>query len=112
MELDAETLAAMRGEVDTANASAGDYRMELMRKNCPTAGQAANVARHERRKEARGPLMDAIAMWAGHERAAGRPDSQSYRKFYLRFGVDTLTAQTLDEKETKLLTEKINEAIG
>ena len=41
-------------------------------------------------------LRRAIAWWAGFHRAVGRPDSEIYRRFYLAFGVDVLSAQALN----------------
>jgi hypothetical protein len=44
------------------------------------------------------------------QRAAGRPDSESYRLFYFNFGVDVLSAQALgraDAEKLKLSIDKV-----
>lgn len=42
--------------------------------------------------QAHGRLKAAIEQWAGCERAKGRTDSESYRRFYLTTGIDVLEA--------------------
>lgn len=50
----------------------------------------ATMARHAAQER----LRNAIAQWAGVQRSLGRPDQQSYRRFYIATGVDVLTALT------------------
>lgn len=52
-------------------------------------------------------LTDVIAHWAGQQRAIGRPDDESYRRFYLTLGVDVLTAQTLPRADMEKLANTI-----
>lgn len=55
-------------------------------------------------------LTNAIALWAGHERARGRSDAESYRRFYHGTGgIDVLSALSLDRKEMQQLTENIRQ---
>ena len=53
-------------------------------------------------------LREAIAWWGGYQRAAGRPDAESYRRFWFAFGTDVLSAQALGTKEAQELTGRIN----
>jgi DNA repair protein RadD len=62
------------------------------------AGKAA-VNRSIERHAAQQRLSDAIALWAGHQRAKGRPDGESYRRFYLAAGIDVLSALALPRDE-------------
>jgi len=107
-ELDAAALAAMRGEIEAIDKDPEQYRAELMAKRMPQVGQLANVKRHVARQEAQAQLRYAIALWAGYQRAAGRPDSESYRRFWFAFGTDVLSAQALGTKEAVELTCHIN----
>jgi len=107
-ELDAATLEAMRGSVAEIDKDPEQYRAELMAKRVPQIGQLANVKRHVERQETQGELRDAIALWAGHQRAAGRPDRESYRRFFFRYGIDVLSAQALGTKEAAELKGRIN----
>lgn len=107
-ELDAATLAAMRGEIERVDMDPEAYRIELAGRRVPIIGQLANVKRHAARQDAQAELRDAIAWWAGYQRAALRPDSESYRRFYFAFGVDVLTAQTLGTKEATALAASVH----
>lgn len=101
-ELDAETLARMRGEIARIDAN-------------PVIpyGAAPEVAgairkRHWERQGAQATLRNAIAWWAGLQEALGNSESESYRRFYFEFGVDVAGAQTLGAREAQELTERIN----
>lgn len=107
VELDAETLAAMRGDVARVDMDPEAYRLQLSQQRVPLIGQLANVKRHAERQAAQSVLRDRIAMWAGWQRHAGRPDSESYRRFYFAFGVDVLTAQTLGVSEAMQLAARV-----
>lgn len=68
----------------------------------------ATMRRHDEHREAQGELRTAIAWWAGVRRDAhGDDDSTSYKRFYRRFGVDVLTAQSLKTAEAKKLHDLI-----
>lgn len=111
-ELSPEVLAAMRGEVERVDMDKEAYRLALVAKGTPAIGQLAHVKRHVAKQEAQTTLRESIAWWAGHQRAQGRPDSESYRRFYFRFGIDVLSAQSLKSAESAELTQRINEHIG
>ena len=67
---------------------------------------------HRIRQEAQGALRESIALWAGHQRAKGRPDSEIYRRFYFKFGTDIMTAQTLGRPDAHNLTERIDSSFS
>lgn len=106
-ELDDATLARMRGEIDAIDIPIEQYHIDLIKKHCPPVGIHANVKRRLILQEAQGRLRNLIATWGAVRRLAGDPDSVSYRKFYLRYGVDVLTAQTLPTNDAVSLAEKI-----
>lgn len=133
IELSPEVLAAMRGEKEKVDMSVEDfkatlqtpedYRAELVSKNVPLIGQLGNVKRfvekqqtailaHMNDQQAQESLRASISWWAGYQRAQGRPDSESYRRFYFMFGVDVLTAQALTAGPALTLAGQINEQLG
>lgn len=59
--------------------------------------------------EAQKNLSNAIAQWAAIQRSLGRPDTESYKRFYLTLGVDVLTALSAErtKQEYEELTFKI-----
>jgi superfamily II DNA or RNA helicase len=102
LELDAETLAALRGTIAKVD---GDAVIPY--------GAAPEVVgavrrRHWERREAQQALRNSIAWWAGLESAQGRGESESYRRFYHRFGLDVANAQTLGAREAAELMERVN----
>ncbi len=119
-ELDADTLAAMRGEVAKVDRpideAVAEYRADLMRKHTPTIGVMAHTKRFAVKLEAQqtaiGALREIMAIWAGHYRAAGRDDSEIFRRFYLRYGVDWLSAQALSAEAALTLGERVAMDIG
>lgn len=119
-ELDEETLAKMRGEVAKVDRpmdeAIAEYRADLMRRHTPTIGVMAHTKRFavklEKQQTAIGALREIMALWAGHHRAAGRDDSEIFRRFYLRYGVDWLSAQALDADAALTLGERVANDIG
>lgn len=100
-ELSPEVLAVMRGEVAKLDAA-------------PTVSWntkdvvANSIAKANRdRQAAQGQLRDAIATWAGWNRHMGRSDAEGYKRFFLKFGVDALTAQTLPAGDALTLENRI-----
>lgn len=74
------------------------------------AGRRAQAARDMEEQEY---LRDTIAWWAGVQRDIyGRADSESYVRFYRKFGVDVYTAQSLGASKAKVLNDLIWEDIG
>jgi superfamily II DNA or RNA helicase len=100
-ELDAETLAMLRGDIARID---GDAIIPY--------GAAPDVAgavrrRHFERREAQADLRNSIAWWAGLEAAQGRGESESYRRFFYKFGVDVANAQTLGAREAGELSCRV-----
>lgn len=106
-ELDAATLTQMRSSLERVDMNPSDYRDLLTRQGVPQIGIMANVKRHIARQETVGTLRDILALWGGYERAAGLSDKEIMRKFYLTYGVDLWTAQTLKQDEMLSLAERV-----
>jgi hypothetical protein len=64
--------------------------------------------RWRERQEAQTSLRHAIAVWAGEGRDAGKSDQEMYRTFFVRYGVDVLTAKSLGATEANDLRDKIS----
>lgn len=103
MEIDAETLAKMRGEVDL---------IENGQPKIPYgADDAITGALHKHfkaRQSAQQELRDTINLWAGIQtQVHDRTESNAYRLFYHTYGMDVLSAQAMKTKEMMNLTEEI-----
>lgn len=107
MELDPEVLAQMRGEVDHVNLDAQAIFNAVINQGGGKKAAYAAFNRHNDRRNAQNQLRETIALWAGYQRQAGRPDAESYKRFYWRYGIDVLSAQALGRPDAEKLTEKI-----
>lgn len=95
-ELSEETLRLMRGEIDQAPTfprGADDM----------TIGRLKRL--HWERQEAQKALRLAMMQWGGGERTGH--ESRSQREFYLRYGVDVLSAMALNAKDATDLQQRI-----
>ncbi|MEG1884857.1 MAG: DEAD/DEAH box helicase [Alistipes sp.] len=108
IELDPFILEKMRSEKARVDMHPEAFRVELSAKRVPMIGQQAQVNRHIERQFAQTGLRDSLAWWGGYQRALGRDDSESYRRFYFTFGVDVLTAQTLGTKDATALKNRVD----
>ena len=62
------------------------------------AGQGA-LNRQMEKHYSQQRLRAAIEQWAGIQRARGRTDAESYRRFYITTGMDVLTALAMDDRK-------------
>ena len=66
-----------------------------------------HVAKHEARQGGQKIMRETFSHWAGWRRSEGLTDREIYRKFYVSFGVDYLTAMTHDETKALDLTARM-----
>lgn len=102
IEMDPAALAQLRGEIERVDGQC--YTPQNVERH--VAG--AIRSRHHERQQAQQQLRAAMNLWAGYWRDVhDATDSQSYRRFYMTFGVDVATAQTLGAKEAYDLMMKV-----
>lgn len=104
-EMDPAVLEQMRAQVARLDAPFDKSKMRYA--GAPEIAIAGAAKQHRLRQEAQTALRDAIAMWGGTQRHHGRPDYESYRRFYYQFGIDVLSAQALGRPEATELTERV-----
>lgn len=95
-ELDAATLARLRGGIDLPVAWHPDAIV-----------QATLRKHHRERTEAQAELRERMAMWGGARTHAGDSLATAQRRFYLTYGCDVATAQTLNAREARELMGRI-----
>lgn len=100
-ELDPEVLAALRGEIARID---GDYEPNQY---IPIPGQIRNRKLWQERQGAQWGMREKLAHWFQHQFDRGYTESESYRRFYFRFGIDVANAQMLNAAASAELTEKI-----
>lgn len=105
-ELDADTLAALRGEVARID---GAPRVPQALSPIAAAGLQKQ---HHLRQVAQKELRDVLALYGGWRTAAGDTLSIAQRRFYLTFGIDVMSAQALGRSEAEALKEKIDATLA
>lgn len=105
LELDVDALAALFAAKEKANQSDEDFQRGLHARNVPGIGHGPAIRRHRAAKYRRDVLHNLVGWWVGMQE--GREQSEIFKRFYLRFGVDMITAFTLDSNGTDALIDKI-----
>lgn len=100
-ELTPDALAKITGEIARVDAPVN------VPPGLPAVAEKSLRNKHYQRQVEQKKLRESIAWWAAWQRQAGREDSESYRLFYLKHGVDVATAQTLGAREASELNDKI-----
>ena len=111
IELDAAALARMRGAIDQVDMDPSLFMANTVSQYAPIGNQKLTRS-HVERQQAIKALRYSIQWWGAWQRAANRDDSESYKRFYFRFGIDVGTAQTLKTKEALELADKVNQVLG
>lgn len=102
IELDAKVLQQLRGEVAKIN---GDVRLPA---DISREVRGAIIKNHRNRLEAQQVLQSTMALWGGWwENVKGVHRREAQKRFYLSFGVDVLTAQTLGVTDAAELESRI-----
>lgn len=105
IEFSPELLAQLRGEIQRV-----EHGGPRIPPNATPIIERALNNRWQERQETLHQLRECINLWAGIQTKVNmRTESQAYRLFYHRFGVDVLTAQTLKRPEMTKLTEQIRD---
>jgi superfamily II DNA or RNA helicase len=110
-ELDPAVLAALRVKLAKVDQSREERGAEMQLAGVPHAGYIRNLNSHSDRQEAQAALRSIMAIWGGVQTAAGYSDPEIQRLFFFRFGVDVMTAQTLDAADARDLQGRIAGAL-
>lgn len=68
----------------------------------------ANLRRHHDTYSAQKSLQHAMMVWGGWQKHLGLAEREAHKLFYIRFGVDVLTAQTYGKSKAEELEARIN----
>jgi DNA repair protein RadD len=111
-ELDAETLAKMRGDISKIDEPVPEFFNRLKAGGMPINIAHSAGKKHHERQEAVNELRESMAVWSGHRRAAGDTNDMIYKRFYFTFGTDVGTAQTFSKKDALAFKDKIDDHIS
>lgn len=106
-EIDPVILAQLRGEIARVDMTPEQFRLDQFAKGAHPMWTERNLKSHTETQQVQIALRSNIAQWAGYQRSYDRPDSESYRRFYFRYGVDVLTAQALKRDAARKLSGRI-----
>ena len=106
-ELDPDVLAQMRNEVVGARETPEAMRDRLTGRYMPQAGVISEVRKQIKRLDALTKLDGLMATIAGYWRHDGMSDKEIFRKFFLTYRIDWLSAQSLKKDDAAELMEKI-----
>lgn len=104
-EFSPELLARLRGEINQIDKTVEEKATELAQKRVPLIGQKHLVKVHIEDQKMQSVLREQLKWWGGFRTAQGMSDSEIQRRFYFRFGIDVLSAQSLKRKEAEPLIE-------
>lgn len=104
IEVHPEWLARMRGEADAVV----NTNFIPIPQGVPDYVAAGIKKKALARAVAQGELREVLKLWAGWRKHLGQGDQQIYRLFYLTYGMDMLTAQTLGATDATALREKLS----
>jgi len=111
-EISPEILAKLRGEIERIDTPAAEVarRMEAMGADPRAVGGAFKQV--EARSQMQAALRESMAWWGARENGLGYSDREAQRRFFHRFGVDVLTAQSHGRPEALALANKIIVDLG
>ena len=105
-ELDRDVVDQIRDQIKLIDRDKSEVREEMQRKKAPKIGELKHIKRHSQNQAAQFDLRQAIQQWRSKQK--GITDREAYKKFWIEFGVDVMTAQTLKMKDALKLMEEIN----
>lgn len=109
-ELDAETLARLRGAVEARDMGIEEYRVHALQ-TMPTVAVMANVRRHAEAQDAQATLRASMTEWVRARLAEGLRDREVHRAWWHTFGVDVLSARALNRADALALDARVRAGI-
>lgn len=105
--LDTEIIRQLYKERARIDTPYKDIETKMRCANAPFPAIAGASKQHRLRQEAQTKLRETLALWGGWQYHMGRGKSESWQRFYRKYGVDVLSAQILGRPEAEALTERI-----
>lgn len=106
-----ELIESIRKEINRVNAPIDEFRSKLEAMGMRGGKLYGAIKHHSNRLKAHIELSGIINVWSQIRRDNNVPDSESYREFFHKFGVDVLLSGTLSGPKAVDLTKRIKEDI-
>lgn len=107
-EMSAELLEGLRNAVEDARMSPSQRAEQLRESYAPPIAQRAGANRQAARLDALNYLRVAMSAEGGRWKVEGLDDKQMQRRFFLKYGIDVLSAQALGTSDAYALATRIN----
>lgn len=107
IELDAATLEGMFGQQNHVDQSVHDFKYAM--RHMPEKIVESAARNHFLRQQAQTALRDQMSLWGGRENARGYNDAEAQKRFFFKFGLDILTAQSHGRGDAITLTDRIKD---
>lgn len=107
LDIDPLILAKLRGEM----AHAGNINPTVPF-SAPAGIQGEVIRKHGERYIAQQTLRGLMALWGGAHDREGRSQAEQYSRFYFKFKIDALTAQTLPKREAEDLIARVTDDLS
>jgi len=111
-EISPEVLAQLRGEIAKLDTPASEIARRLKAAGADPRVVGGAFKNVQARSEMQQALRESMGWWAAFENMKGHSDREAQRRFFHKFGIDVLTAQTLGRPDALALANKINEELG
>jgi len=102
-----EALNKLRADIAQANRTPDEVFQDMQAMNMSQVVCNTNRKRQTELLELRKRLTETIQKWGEGKRSLGQDDTVSYREFWITYGVDVMSAQMLNRKDTEVLIDKV-----
>lgn len=102
-----EELEELRSALIDTSRDPNSVKEMMLKAGAPTVAAMGAAKNIRLLNEAQNNLRESIAVWAGRQRDNGLSAEEAMKKFYKTFGIDIMTAQSLNRKEAERLNETI-----
>lgn len=107
-----EALAQLQGRVIDVEISKALFEAEQLAKGASSHWLGKHWDARFKTNNWQIALRESMDRWAGRLHAAGASDSEIQREFFLRWGVDILTAMALEARDAATLKEHVDRAVN
>lgn len=112
VELERPALEQLQQEAYNKNLPPAEYDKWLASRHVPEIGLRSARNKHSKRLDIVRKLQSASSRWLIVHQVHGLTPSEAMKRFYLKFGVDVLTAQTESKQNMENITAMVNNSIS
>ena len=112
VQLDPAALAELYGAVQRVDESPAELFERMVHAGAPYGAAASARKSHTRRQGAQQTLRLLLGQYGSLQRAKGRDDREGHKRFFYRYGVDIVSAQSLGRPDAQQLACRLIDDLG